>query len=97
MALSVIQTTALSDWMMTKDVTVIYFLRYCPGICLEGLKKAMRNLNQEGQCPDQDTKRTSTEYKSNANLLSPNYFVSILNMLYFIQQWTGDLQNVGLN
>jgi hypothetical protein len=102
MALLVIQTIALNDWMMTnnelermwKEVVVIYFLRYCPGICLEGLRKAMRNPNQESLSW---ARWAPTKYKSNANLLSPNYFVSILNVLYLDQLWTGDLQNVGIS
>jgi hypothetical protein len=37
-------------------------LRYYPGICLEGLRKAMRNLDQDSQSLGLRTKPGSPEY-----------------------------------
>jgi hypothetical protein len=40
-----------------------------PGISLEGLRRTMRNLNQDSMCPSQDSNLGPHEYKSRALLL----------------------------
>jgi hypothetical protein len=39
-------------------------LRYCVGICLEGLRNIKRNPGQDSRCPSRDSNPATTEYQS---------------------------------
>ena len=39
-------------------------LKYCSSICLEGLKKTMKNLRQDGWCTSQESNQARAKYKS---------------------------------
>lgn len=43
--------------------------KYCSEIPLEGLKKAMKSLSQDYQCPSLDLSQVLPDYKSRALLL----------------------------
>jgi hypothetical protein len=45
---------------------VVTYSRSGPSIFLEELRKTSKNLSQDSRCPDQDTNRAPTEYKSRA-------------------------------
>lgn len=51
-------------------------LRYCPGICMEGLRKTTDSHSQDSWCPDQDTNQAPSEYKSKALLLESTWLNS---------------------
>jgi hypothetical protein len=42
---------------------------YTPGICLEGLRNATKNLSKNIGCHDRDSNQVSYEYKSRVLLL----------------------------
>jgi hypothetical protein len=37
------------------EEVVVAWLRYCPAICVEVLRKTMKYLSQHGQCPNWDS------------------------------------------
>jgi hypothetical protein len=40
--------------------------RYCPGLCLEGLRKTMKNLNQDSHSLSHDLTMAPPEYETGA-------------------------------
>lgn len=56
---------------------------YCPGICLERLRKTLKDFSQDNQCPGQDPNRPPSEYKSKSFFL-PDQPVQFLLCGYYI-------------
>jgi hypothetical protein len=50
------------------EAVVAYFGHY-PGLCLEGVRRVTKNLNQGSRCPGRDSNRAPSEYESGALLL----------------------------
>jgi hypothetical protein len=46
-------------------VTMAY-LRYCPSICQDGMRKTTESLNQDSWCPGQDLNQSFPKYKIRA-------------------------------
>jgi hypothetical protein len=44
-------------------------LRFYPSICLEGLRKPMKDLSEDSRCPGRDLNRTPTENEVSSNLV----------------------------
>jgi hypothetical protein len=42
---------------ITENETVVAYWRYYPDICLETLRKTIKNLTQDSLCPVQDSNR----------------------------------------
>jgi hypothetical protein len=51
-------------WLMIWKETVLLWARYYPDICLEELRKATNNLNQDSRCLGLYSNRAPNEYKS---------------------------------
>jgi hypothetical protein len=52
-------------------------LRYCPGICLQGLRKTTRNLNQDSRSPQRDLNPGPLEYEAGVLISRPRSSVYI--------------------
>jgi hypothetical protein len=55
-------------------------LRYYPGICLEGLRKAMETLSQDSHSPGEDLNLGPPEYE--ANVLTTRLKYSVVTHLF---------------
>jgi hypothetical protein len=52
--------------------------RYCPGICLEGLRETTKNLGQDSRSPGQDLNPGSPEYEAGELTTRPQHSVRII-------------------
>lgn len=58
--------------------------KYCPGICLKGLKKTTKNFSQANQCPGQDWNWPPPEYKSRVFFFCPTSLFSFCFVVLYI-------------
>jgi hypothetical protein len=54
-------------------------LRYYPGICVEGLRKTMKNLSQDSRSPGRDLNPGHPEYE--AGVLTIRYLMNVFAAL----------------
>jgi hypothetical protein len=61
----------MMTWKGCGRVRSWYNIRYCPGICLEGLTEATNNLNQISRSPGRDFNPEPPEYEAGVVTTGP--------------------------
>jgi hypothetical protein len=59
-------------------------LRYCPDICLEGLRKVAENLLQDSWCPSQNLNQGPSNYKSDTLAIEPACLMTLVCLIFTI-------------
>jgi hypothetical protein len=57
------------NWKLCERTRSWTNLRYCPGICLEGLRKITKNINQDNRSLGRDLNPGPPEYKSRSSVV----------------------------